>query len=326
MERGPVSRLPRAIRTTALALAVDAVTAEVVTAMRGAGIRPVLLKGPSIGAWLYGDGAVRPYGDSDLLVSPESYKRAGNVLSALGFRSLGYLSQQHLDSDAWRRSDHAFVDLHRSLVGAGALPEIVWEELATDTQIQRVGGIDVEVLGIPQRALHVALHAAQHGVDDESPLEDLRRAVRTVDEGVWREAAEIARRIDALPAFATGLRLEPDGALLGERLQLPADRRALVVLRSGPQVPVAITLERLASEGSFRARARLLLAALFPSPSYMRKWAAGGRVGGWSNAARRGPIGLALAYMWRPIWILLRLPRAIAAVRRARRAQASPRV
>src|SRR5215218_6100219 len=176
------SRLPPASSTIALALAVDTVTAEVITALRDAGVRPLLLKGPSIAGWLYRDGVARPYGDSDLLVSPGSYRRAGAVLRELGFRSLGYLSQQHSDSDAWTRSDHAYVDLHRSLVGAGASPEIVWKEVAAaNTQLLRVGGTNVEVLGIPGRALHVALHAAQHGVDDEQPLQDLRRAVRTVD-------------------------------------------------------------------------------------------------------------------------------------------------
>lgn len=319
MQTGPVSRLPSTIRSTALALAVDTVTAEVVTAMRGAGVRPLLLKGPSIAGWLYADGAARPYADSDLLVSPGTYRRAAKVLWDLGFRSLGYLSQQHFDSDAWARSDHALVDLHRSFVGVGASPEIVWKEFAAETETQRVGGIDVEVLGVSKRALHVALHAAQHGVDDERPLEDLRRAVKTVDGETWREAAEIARRIDALPAFVAGLRLEPDGALLAKRLQLSPERRPLVVLRSGPHVPVAVTLERLASEGSFRARTRLLVAALFPSPGYMRKWAAR-RARAGSGAAWRDRPRLILAYMWRPIWILLQLPRAIAAVRRARRA------
>ena len=34
---------------------------------------------------------------------------------------------------------------------------------------------------------------------------------------------------------------------------------------------------------------------------------------------------LAVAYLWRPIWILLRLPKAIIAVRRARRGEAQPK-
>jgi Uncharacterised nucleotidyltransferase len=324
MQNGTVLPLSAGIRNTALALAVDAVTAEVVTALRDAGIRPLLLKGPSIAGWLYGEGAARPYGDSDLLVSPGSYGPAENALRALGFRPLGYLSQGHVDSQAWlRRSDNASVDLHRSLVGVCASPDVLWEELAAKTETLRVGGIDVEVLGMPGRALHIALHAAQHGVDSERPLTDLGRAIRIVDEQVWREATELARRVDALPAFATGLRLDdPAGRRLVEHLHLPVDRPPLVVLRAGPEVRVAITLERLASEGSLRARARLLLGALLPSPGYMRKWATG-RGWPWVGAGPPGRLGLWLAYIWRLIWILVRLPRAVATVRRARRGQGS---
>ena len=85
---------------------------------------------------------------------------------------------------------------------------------------------------------------------------------------------------------------------------------------------MAITLERLASEGSLRARARLLLGALFPSPGYMRKWATG-RGWPWAGAGPPGRLGLWLAYIWRLIWILGRLPRAVATVRLARRGQGS---
>ena len=71
----PMPPLSSAVRTAALAVRVDRVTAEVVTAMREAGIRS-LLKGPSIATWLYGDGGARPYDDSDLLVAPGAYRHA----------------------------------------------------------------------------------------------------------------------------------------------------------------------------------------------------------------------------------------------------------
>jgi hypothetical protein len=320
MERSSPS-LSSAVGDAALALHVDNVTGEVVTAMRSVGIGTLLLKGPSIAAWLYGDGAARPYVDSDLLVASGSYRQAADVLHELGFRPFSY-SWWHPDSEGWlRNSDASSVDLHRSLIGACASPDTVWKELAASTDTLRVGAIEVEVLRIPARALHVALHAAQHGVDVPHPLEDLRRALRAADERVWREAADLARRIDALPAFAAGLRLEPEGARLAERLQLPGERPPAVTLSIGRKVPVAIALDSLASERSLRARARLALRALVPSPLYMRHWSAM-HMTRWPAAATRGPLALALAYVWRPIWILLRLPKAIIALRRARRDQA----
>ena len=311
-----------AVQTAALVLHVDSVTAEVVTAMRGAGIRPLLLKGPSIAAWLYGDGAARPYADSDLMVAPGAYRRAGQVLRELGFHPVGY--SWHSDSQTWvRRSDRGNVDLHRSLIGAVAPPDTVWEELAAHTDTLRVGGIDVEVLPLPARAAHVALHAAQHG-NTPGTLEDLARALRVADEGVWREASDRARRIDALPAFAAGLRLDPEGVRLAERLRLPAERPTSVALRADSDITVALGVESFASERSLRARARILLRALLPPPLYVRRWSTT-HMARWPATVRRSRLGLWLAYLWRPIWILLRLPKAIAAVRRARRGEAQPK-
>lgn len=311
---------PSAVRTAAFALSVDSVTAEVVTAMRYAGIRTLLLKGPSIAAWLYEVGGTRAYVDSDLLVPPESYGDAGDVLRELGFRPLDY--SWHRDSQTWVRADSSPVDLHRSLIGVVTTPEVVWRELAAQPDALDLGGIEVEVLRVPARALHIALHAAQHGLDAPHPREDLARAVRVADEQVWREAADLARRINALPAFAAGLRLNPDGERLAERMKLPAMPPPLVALHVGRTVPVSIALESLASERSMRARAHLLLRALLPSPVYMREWSVL-HMARWPAAVRRGPLGLGLAYLWRPIWILLRVPKAITAWRRARRGQAS---
>ena len=125
-------------------------------------IPPPLLKGPSIAAWLYGDGAARRYADSDLLVAPGPIDAQGRFFGSSDFTLWGY--SWHRDSQTWlRRSDSSNVDLHRSVIGAFAPPDTVWHELAAHTDTLRVGGIDVEVLCLPARAVHVALHAAQHG-------------------------------------------------------------------------------------------------------------------------------------------------------------------
>ena len=319
---------PSAFRRAARVLQIDHVTAEIVTAMRAAGIRSLLLKGPSIASWLYRDGAHRAYDDSDILVAPGSYRLAGEVLRELGFRHHEYVWLHYVQT--WRRGCElsgvqggwpSLVDLHRSLNGVRASADTVWDVLSADTDTLSVGGVEVEVLCVPARALHVALHAAQHGVDVRRPLEDLGRALRLADDHVWRDAADLARRLDALPAFAAGLRLDPEGARLAERLRLPAERTPPVALRVGTQDPVAIALESLASEEPLRTRALVLLRALAPSALYMRDWSAT-RMARWPAALREGTLGLWLAYLWRPIWNLGRLPKAIIALRRARRGQA----
>ena len=68
-------------------LRIDVATVEAVRAMREAGVRPLLLKGPVIATWLYADDpARRPYRDVDLLVAVEQFDAARSVLGRLGYR------------------------------------------------------------------------------------------------------------------------------------------------------------------------------------------------------------------------------------------------
>jgi Uncharacterised nucleotidyltransferase len=305
--------LSRHLTVGVMTLHVDRVTAEVVPAMRARGTRPLLLKGPSIATWLYIDRASRPYGDVDLLVEPRSYADAEHVLRGLGFSRMQAGWQELAWS--WHRSDDSStVDLHRSIVGADAPLEVVWRALSEHAQPMRVGGAEVEVLSPPARALQVALHAAKHGDAERQPLEDLARAVRLVDEGCWRKAAALARQVDAVPAFATGLRLDPGGAGLADRLDLPIERPAAVALRARRPPALVLGIEHLASARGVRTRLRFLARKAVPSRSYMRRTSA---------LARRGAFGLGLAYLWRPVWIILKLPGAILTWRRARRDERS---
>src|SRR3954454_817802 len=75
----------RAVVLTAHALGRDLATAEAVEALRGVGVRSIVLKGPSIARWLYDDGSPRPYGDSDLLVSPERLGPAASALESIEY-------------------------------------------------------------------------------------------------------------------------------------------------------------------------------------------------------------------------------------------------
>ena len=186
------------------------------------GVRAIVLKGPSFADWLYTDGTRRRYGDVDLLVSPAQLEQANAVLSRHGF--VPHTPGEHPLRDPtagqpWvRERDDAVIDLHVRLHGVGAPAAIAWTELSADTERQRVGGIKVEVLRPSARALHVALHAAQHGSRASKPIEDLRRALAVLDEDLWHEAAILAAHIQALPAFATGLRHLPEGGVLAARL------------------------------------------------------------------------------------------------------------
>ncbi len=96
------------------------VVAEVVAAFSAADIPVLLLKGISYAAWLYGDPALRPMADVDLMVQPARHRVAREVLARIGFdervdRVSG--SRFHHAVTLQRRGD--MIDLHRNIAQPG---------------------------------------------------------------------------------------------------------------------------------------------------------------------------------------------------------------
>jgi hypothetical protein len=295
-------------------MAVDAVTAKVVSALRSAGIASLLLRGPVIARWLYPGGETRAYRDVDLLVEPERRTEAEEVLDRLGLvhRQAGFAlgeSVEHASEWICRRPS-VVVDLHHGIEGVHADPAELWAELTSDSHRIDVAGVPSDAPGVPALALIVTLHAAHHGLHSRKHLEELRRAVDRADLETWQEAAQLAERLEAVPSLAAGLRLLPEGAAVAEGLRLPDDTDRVTALRAASAHSTAIGFARLAATPGVRAKFALAARKLVPTPAFMRHW---------SRLARRGRPGLVLAYVWRPVWLVLRLFPAGVAWMRARR-------
>lgn len=312
MTRFDAGRQPY-LALTARLLLVDCLTAEVVRALARESIDCMLLKGPVIGEWLYPD-AIRPYGDSDLLVPAVDWERALEVLRACGFRDyLGSLEHPRVDSAVSkpfiRGADN--VDMHRSIDGLEAAPEEVWKALWGDALPQRVGGESVPVPARPAILMHIALHAAHHH-SAQKPAEDLRRGIAAASLELWREAAELADRLRGLPAFASGLRRLPQGQSLARALGVESAGSVHFDLRAAG-VPTAEGLHDLLQPGlTPRQRGSLVLQELFPKPTFMQ-W--------WMPIARRGPIGLLASYPIRWAWLAIKVPAGFLVLRRAQRSR-----
>lgn len=291
-------------------LAVDAVAAEVCSAMRANGVRPLLLKGPSLAEWLYTEGVARPYGDIDLLVGRERLETAERMLTTLGFElKTSGLSplEEGPHARCWTRGGIS-VDLHSTVWYAGVAPEKVWAYLTDETEFLRVGGVELEVLAKPARALLVALHAAHHGMTVQKPRQDLKRAVDQAPFEVWRRATELARAIHAELAMAAGLRLDPEGALLVDKLGLPQESNLLLTVRSGHPPPGAVALATLLATRGPVGKGRYIARKLVPTCARMRQRS--------SRGIRHRP--LAVAYLQRPLILLVRLPPCVLTLIRAR--------
>ncbi len=271
----------------AVTMAVDHVTGEDVAALNEARVASLLLKGPSIAQWLYAAGG-RIYRDTDVLVSPADFGRAAAVLRAAGFGAPSHALVDHAHTYQREQSGYAqTVDLHRTLPDLASPPGEVWRVLSATKSRITLGEVDVDVLGVPERCLHIAVHAVQHAFEvfeASGPFEDLRRAVAAGTFEEWSEAAAVSRALGAEDALAAGLCLIPDGEALCES-PAPHDRsdEALVRIAATRRPPVSFPPTRC--NGSSTRRNLASACAFWSTRSCCRRPTCA-RCPRWPGAAR----------------------------------------
>ena len=295
----------------ARSLVRDRVAVEVTSSLAAAGVRCILLKGAAIATWLYDDGALRWYSDTDLLVAPADFRTAETELRRLGFgpARVGW-SPHELSRHAhpWTRGQET-IDLHHHLWGVRVAPAEAWSILTRDTERLRVGGGTVEVLSLSARVLHVALHAVQDGPQLTKAREDLMRAATRVSEDTWREAAELARALGAAELMAAGLRADPATAPLCERLGLRDPSSPLArLLAAGDPPQLALALADALAVESWQLRLSVATRLAVPTTAWMRAR---------YPLARYGRAALAACYARRVATALWHAPAAIGAIARA---------
>ena len=182
------------------------------------------------------------------MIAQRDRDTAERVLEDLGFKPVALDVLPHdrpHHARTWVRRGGAAVDLHHTLVGVGAPSDVVWTTVSERTEWMQLGEARVEVLSLPARALVVSLHAAQHGLDAEGPLEDLRRALEQLPFEGWKATRRLAERLEALPAMGAGLRLLPAGRTLASRLDLGEETSIETILRSESAPTMALGFDWL---------------------------------------------------------------------------------
>ena len=304
---------PSELLAVALSLGLDRAAAIAVEHLRSAGIASILLKGAAIATWLYDEGEVRPYRDVDLLVSPAQLEAAKAALADLGYweRLAGAdPSEFGLKEQELFGPDGVCIDLHHGLIGVSASGERCWDLLAGHTMpFSLGGGSHVQILDVPARTMHLALHVAQNGPVDRKALADLERGVARVGIADWRHAAALAEALGADEAFAAGLRLLPAGEVLADQLLLTRGMSVELAIRARSAPQGAIFLETVADAPSIGRKAALVARKLFPTTAYLHAE---------STSAGRSHFRLVRAWTSHLGGILRRLGPSLAAWHRAR--------
>jgi hypothetical protein len=292
-------------------------SAEVISALQAAGVRPVVLKGLAFEQTLYPDGGRGQATDLDLMVSSEDRGKAGQALRGLGYEAT-FLPEDDaigraVHAESWlREADSTWVDLHLTLPETSCSPEVSWSALADHLVPFELHGVRALMLDRPASALLAALHAAHHGpVAGPATEEDVRRALALLEAREWDVAAELAERLRAAEAFAEGLAVLERGRGLAQRFGSGGGQSVRRRLLWAGAPWGAVVLDEL-TRSSPRRWPTVVARLLAPRPRVLRAT---------SRLARRGTAGLFMAYALRPVMLAAKLPAAVGAWRRARATQ-----
>ena len=294
--------------STGRTAAVNVLARTLIEGIVAQGGTAILLKGASFASALYDpEEAPRLSVDIDLLVPIGALEVVASVLGARGYTASASRSPGD-HATTWRREGLPDVDVHDTLGGLRAPPERVWEALRKHRRPLQVAGSSVSTLDLPALALHVAVHANQHGRAGGRTITDLERALVRIEEGDWRLAYQLAGELEGLDAFASGLRLIAPGRELAERLNVPPVGSAVAAVRAESASAAAGLLANVSDARGLAGRLRWVRWAIAPPRAVMRDW--------YPDQP------LAIVYLIRrPLRIIVRSPRAIRELRLARRAE-----
>jgi hypothetical protein len=197
----------------ALALAAELV--RVLEALAARGVRAVALKGPALGAALYGDLTLRPCRDLDVLVPEAQLPDAERLLGTFGYLAKpsivgprGAPSAVEWERVLWREDD--IVELHARLSPSdfafGLDGEALWDRLAR----VRIGGRDVPTLGDEDLLLYLCAHGARHRWWRLEWIADVAELVRSRPGLDWDAVLERATRLGGVRLVLLGLTLAAD--------------------------------------------------------------------------------------------------------------------
>ena len=183
------------------ALRFSAELARIADAFRKSGIQVLAHKGPALAQLLYGDVALRQFGDLDLLVRPDDVPGAIAVLRQAGYEPQLQLSPRQ--ARAYLRSGYEYVF---GLAAQRNLLELQWRivprfytvDFNLDALFERsvglaVEGVRMEMLWREDLMLALCIHAAKHGWEQLGMLRDI--AALAASGTYWHQVTAAARQI-----------------------------------------------------------------------------------------------------------------------------------
>jgi len=174
---------------------------EVLTSLADNQLPVIALKGLALAESIYGDIAVRPMSDLDLLVKEKDLIRAGRILLTMGYKQR---------FPAWESMAKTFHHLPHFSNKSGVIIELHWNIVPPDSFIKmdldgfwerarliKVNNIEVRVFSPEDLFLHLCIHACLHLRTGLGliPICDIAGLIKTAADGIdWQIVIERATR------------------------------------------------------------------------------------------------------------------------------------
>ncbi len=165
--------------------------ARVLAAFRDAAIPAILLKGADLAESVYGNIALRPMADADILLKQEDLARASVILLEQGYvasRDDIRCAEEHLPP--FRKEGSLQIEVHFTLVGQPFSERLDLDALWQRAQVTSIQGIAALTLSPEDLLMHLCLHAGIHHSFDNGigPLVDIARTIEYYENGLdWEK-------------------------------------------------------------------------------------------------------------------------------------------
>jgi hypothetical protein len=189
----------RNVATINTSLFLDA--AKIIKSLAGNQLPVIALKGLAVAKNIYGDIALRPMSDIDLLVKEEDLVRAGRILLTLGYKqycpawesTLKIKTFKHLQP--FTNKNGAIIELHWNIVDPDSPIKVDLDGLWARACLIKVDDVEVHALSLEDLFLHLSIHACSHLQTGFGliPLCDLAGLMKTSADGIdWQIVIERA--------------------------------------------------------------------------------------------------------------------------------------
>ena len=261
----------------------------------GAARMPVIaLKGLSLARNVYGDIALRPMSDVDLLVKEDDLVMAGRILLTLGYKqrfpAWESMARAFHHLPPFKNDRGAMIELHRNIVSPESPIKVDLDGLWERARPIKIDQVEVLALSPEDLLIHLCIHACYHlqtGMD-LIPFCDIAGLIRrSADKIDWRTVVERAARWGGQKCVYLMLLLvrelmgtAPPDSVMSE--MKPADYRSVYLEEAleqlwdvGPSGHLIIKgiglLSRIRKAKGMKRRSSTLFKAAFPSREQMAR-------------------------------------------------------